>query len=252
MIFFAVFFLWIVFCGYQWNWGLFKRLHDVKISKYKGNKEKYDIEKVQIIENSNMKGKKIIFLGSSVTYGAASQGISFADYICKRHSCIMVKEAVSGTTLVDNGLSSYVCRLKEIKEKQADLFVCQLSTNDATQRRPLGTVGEGTDIAGFDTKTVAGAIEYIITYVHEKWNCPIVFFTNPKYDSAEYGKMVELLLCLAEKWEINVIDLWNNDQFNHISDVERELYMADAIHPTKAGYLKWWVPYFESGFEIMY
>lgn len=54
----------------------------------------------------------MIFLGSSVTYGAASQGVSFADFIARRNGCEAIKEAVSGTTLVDNGSDSYVSRLK--------------------------------------------------------------------------------------------------------------------------------------------
>ena len=43
--------------------------------------------------------KTIIFLGSSVTYGAASGGVSFADVICRNYGYNMIKEAVSGTTL---------------------------------------------------------------------------------------------------------------------------------------------------------
>lgn len=35
--------------------------------------------------------------------------------------------------------------------------------------------------------------------------------------------------------------------FNVITPEERKLYMADAIHPTQAGYLKWWTPKIEEG-----
>ena len=31
-------------------------------------------------------GKKIIFLGSSVTYGSAAGGVSFANIICERNA----------------------------------------------------------------------------------------------------------------------------------------------------------------------
>ena len=123
-----------------------------------------------------------------------------------------------------------------------DLFVCQLSTNDATQKKPLGTLsGDGT----FDTSTVAGAIEFIIDYVRRTWHCPVLFYTNPKYESAEYAAMVGLLAQIAEKRNIAVIDLWNDDGFNYLTEEKRALYMADRIHPTLAGYLEWWTPYFE-------
>ena len=46
--------------------------------------------------------KRIIFLGSSVTFGSASGGVSFADIICEKNGYEMIKEAVSGTTLVDS------------------------------------------------------------------------------------------------------------------------------------------------------
>ena len=81
-----------------------------------------------------MAGKHLIFLGSSVTYGSASGGVSFADFISRRNGCAITKEAVSGTTLVDEGEDSYISRLKKLdKSIPADLFICQLSTNDATQ-----------------------------------------------------------------------------------------------------------------------
>lgn len=238
--------VWFSFCGYQWSWGPFAQLHDIKTAKLPGNAHKYDLEHVEKLADSPLEGKHIIFLGSSVTYGASSQGISFADYIAARNSCTITKEAISGTTLVESGLDSYITRLKELdKGIAADLFVCQLSTNDATQKKPLGTISESFDIADFDTKTIAGAVEYITAYVQETWNCPVVFYTNPKYDSEEYAAMVDLLNTIQKKWDITVIDLWNDSDFNAITAEQRSLYLADRIHPTKSGYLEWWTPRME-------
>lgn len=237
--------VWIAFCGYQWSWGPFARLYHLKTARHPGNSSEYALREVHPMENSPLEGKRIVFLGSSVTYGASSGGISFADYIPARNKCDGVKETVSGTTLVDNGAASYISRLKKLSVPQADLFVCQLSTNDAAQKKPLGAVSPSQELSAFDTSTVAGAIEYIIAYAKETWNCPVVFYTNPKYDSTAYRDMVALLPELAEKWEITVIDLWNDDAFNNIAEEQRTLYMADAIHPTQAGYLEWWTPVME-------
>ncbi|MDE7282511.1 MAG: SGNH/GDSL hydrolase family protein [Lachnospiraceae bacterium] len=237
---------WIAFCGYQWSWGPFNKLHDIKTSNLPGNAKQYDLKQAMYVENSPLGGKRIVFLGSSVTYGASSKGVSFADYISVRNNCEIIKEAVSGTTLVDNGRSSYISRLKEIdKDVVVDLFVCQLSTNDATQNKSLGNVSESMDLADFDTSTVAGAIEYIIAYAKQTWNCPVLFYTNPQYDSEQYEAMVELLQQIAEKWDITVIDMWNDAEFNFLTEEQRALYMADGIHPTQAGYLEWWTPYIE-------
>ena len=61
----------------------------------------------------------------------------------------------------------------------------------------------------------------------------------------DYAKMVDMLKIIGERLDVGVIDLYTDKEFNNISDEQRELYMADPIHPTKAGYLKWWTPKME-------
>ena len=219
----------------------------------KGNYGEYSLNNITMKEDSPIKDKTVIFLGSSVTFGYGSLGVSFADYLEKTDGIIAVKEAVSGTTLVDIKSNSYVSRMKAIdKNIQADAFVCQLSTNDATKEMPLGEISEGFDLENFDTQTIAGAIEYIIAYAKETWNCPVVFYTQTKYDSEHYGKMVDLLLEIQKKWDITVIDLWSDEEINNITEEQREIYLIDHIHPTKAGYKEWWLPKFqETLYEVI-
>lgn len=242
----AIIAIWLAFCGYQWSWGPFVELHNYKTASFAGNAEQYELDSVEVEENSSLKDKNIVFLGSSVTYGASSMGVSFADYIGAKNDCNIIKEAVSGTTLVDEGIDSYISRLNKIDAQNADIFVCQLSTNDATQKKPLGEISNSVNINDFDTKTIAGAIEYIIAYAKDKWDCPVVFYTNPKYDSENYQAMVNLLLEIQKKYNIEIIDMWNDSNFNNITDEQKSLYMADSIHPTQAGYLEWWTPVFEN------
>ena len=209
-----------------------------------GNAKEYALENVQPLENSVLKGKKLAFLGSSVTLGASSLHTSFADYIAVRAGAEYVKEAVSGTTLAGGSANSYIARMKKMdKNARFDLFVVQLSTNDATKKTDLGKVsGRGKE---HDTKTVCGAIEYIIEYAEKTWNCPVVFYTNAYFESEEYAAMVQALKQIQEQYGIGVIDLYTDKEFNDISEEERDLYMADKIHPTQAGYLKWWTPKME-------
>ncbi len=211
----------------------------------KGNYGEYSVSNTEKI-NSPIEGKTIIFLGSSVTFGYGSLGVSFVEFLKEADGIIPIKEAVSGTTLADIKSNSYVARLKTInKSIKADAFICQLSTNDATKKLPLGNVSESKSIEAFDTKTIAGAIEYIIAYVNEVWGCPVVFYTQAKYDSEEYSDMVSVLLEIQKKWHISIIDLWNNNNINSISAEQRKLYLTDSIHPTKAGYKEWWLPEFQ-------
>ncbi len=211
-----------------------------------GNYGDFALKDTASVPDSPINGKTVIFLGSSVTFGYGSFGVSFADFLEKTDGITAVKEAVSGTTLVDIKSNSYVSRMKKIdKNIKVDAFVCQLSTNDATKEMPLSEITDSFGMNNFDTQTVAGAIEYIIAYAKETWNCPVIFYTQAKYDSEHYAKMVDLLLEIQKKWDITVIDLWNNNEINSITDEQRKIYLVDHIHPTKAGYKEWWLPEFQ-------
>lgn len=240
-------FINVLMLGIMGGAGPFGFIKTNKIKKLPGNAEEYRPENTSAMENSPLQGKRICFLGSSVTLGATSLDNSMAEYLGRRFDSSVVKEAVSGTTLVDNGKTSYIQRMLTNIDKNEDysLFICQLSTNDASKKLPLGKITESKDLASFDTTTIAGAMEYIICYVQETWACPMMFYTGTRYDSVEYREMVELLPHLQEKWGIGVIDLWNEDAFNNITADERSLYMQDDIHPTMAGYRDWWVPEME-------
>ena len=220
---------------------------------HKGNHGQYDLSHTAVNAESPLRGRTVIFLGSSVTQGYGSLGVSFVDYLEQVDGVTAVKEAVSGTTLADLKRSSYVARMQTIDPAiKADAFVCQLSTNDATKGVPLGAVAAGFDPASFDTQTVAGAIEYIIAYARETWRCPVIFYTQARYDSDAYAQMVALLQKIRQKWQITVIDLWNDADFNAVTDEERSLYLVDAIHPTKAGYRDWWLGKFEKELDLVF
>ena len=209
-----------------------------------GNYQKSAINTENAI-NSPISSKMVIFLGSSVTFGYGSFGESFVEYLEKEDGIIPIKEAVSGTTLADINKNSYISRLKKLNtDIKADAFICQLSTNDATKNIPLGKISDDFVMDGFDTGTVAGAIEYIIAYVNEYFSCPVIFYTQAKYESENYDQMVCLLYEIKEKWNIGIIDLWTDENFNNISEDQKKLFLVDKIHPTKAGYKEWWLPEF--------
>ena len=218
-----------------------------KRSAVKGNDKKYNVENLEKHAASVLTGKTIVFLGSSVTYGAASEGQSFVELFETLDGVNCIKEAKSATTLVDklsvsalivfgNG-DSYVKRLKELdKEMSVDCVVCQLSTNDATMKQLIGEISASNELSSFDTKTVTGAIEYIIRYCRDTWHCPVVFYTGSYYESDEYEAMVKRLYELQDKWDIEIIDLYSDEAFNAIDSETYHFYMYDPIHPTKAGY----------------
>ena len=224
----------------------YEKVHWRIIPNYSERPDIMTVLKKSVRSDNPLSGKHIVFLGSSVTYGAASNGVSFVDFLAEKTGCRVPQEAVSGTPLVDDAPDSYICRMRKLNpEMKVDLFVCQLSTNDATQMKELGEACRTYDMDDFDTLTVAGAIEYIIAYARKTWKCPVAFYTSPRYDSARYAAMVGLLQTIRRKWDIVLIDLWNDSVFNDITAGQRSRYMADPIHPTREGYLEWWTPYFK-------
>lgn len=229
-------------------------------------------------KTSSLKGKTIGYLGSSITVGFRSENVAFPDYIGKITGSITVKQAITGGPLAKKeGVRdevSYITQLEDnlSKNENLDALVVQLSTNDTTLGIGMGEVSSSQNKDDYDYSTVIGAMEYIIAYAKEKWNCPVIFYINPylsdeviekfaKENNANideikeayqntYEKMIDALYKVQNKWNIGVIDMWNNDAFKNIDiDLRSNYYMADIIHPTKAGYLFWYTPYIQAQLE---
>ncbi|MBP5216589.1 MAG: SGNH/GDSL hydrolase family protein [Bacilli bacterium] len=227
--------------------------------------------------NHPLQGRILYWLGSSVTEGSGADGQSMADYLAAKTGCICKKEAVSGTTFFEDGhQDSYAARLQHSRifdpaNDQIAGFLCQISTNDCKRsnlaKRGIMSAEDVFDSSSFDIKTTLGAIEFIIAYVNERFHCPIYFFSgayfgdgfqkgkrqNPDPKGSEYGKLVDQVKAIAKKWnakdsvEVRVIDLFHDEAFNALASAEYYAWaMNDPIHPTKAGYLQWWTPYFEA------
>lgn len=207
----------------------------------------YQVPEQQAVDpNDPLSGKTILWLGSSVTYGAHAGGhYSMVDAVQDLHPALTCeKYAVSATTLVNGSDDSYVGRLYHIPtDKKPDLIVVQLSTNDATTDKPFGEVSEGRALSDFDDSTIAGAIETIIVYARETFDCPVCFYSGSYCEKENYPEMVELLLKIQEKWDIGVIDLFHNPDMTAIYGTELyNSYMFDEVHPTRLGYVEWWTP----------
>lgn len=218
-----------------------------KMFQYAGNLPQFAVDTCETDPNSPLKDLHIVYLGSSVTLGFASENESFADYIAKRTGNTYVKEAANGTSLCNFGPGasrSYVERLKANLDpnEPADLFIVQLSTNDVTKGAPLGEISPSKNPEDFDLGTIAGAMEFIITYVQQTWDCPVMFYTGTDFGEVAYLDMINLLYALQDKYGVGVIDLYHNLS---IDIPEYSQYMSDSIHPTKRGYKEWWTPYME-------
>ena len=122
------------------------------------------------------------------------------------------------------------------KNAKVDTLIVQLSTNDVSQNIARGTISDTKNPEDIDNTTTLGAIEYIIAYAKKTWNCEVVFYTNPKYNNAQYKSLVEDLYQIQEKWGIGIVDFYNYKDMDPLSDETLASYMADAIHPNAMGY----------------
>ena len=202
----------------------------------------------QIDSSDPLSGLKIVWIGSSVTYGMHSGGYSMADAIADNHAAtVSYKYGMSSTTLVNGNSDSYVARLMEIDPDLAsNLVIIQLSTNDATTGKEFGTISDSFELEDFDDGTIYGAIEKILAYVKQTFNCPTLFYTGTYYENDAYAQMVEALMKIQEKWGIGVIDLYHNEEMTAMYQTEQyDAYMYDEIHPNRDGYVEWWTPEFE-------
>ena len=180
-----------------------------------------------------LQGKTILFLGSSVTYGSAANGVSFADIMEKRCGIKAVKEAVSGTTLADIDDSSYAARLKRVsKTLSPDLFICQLSTNDTKASKNISLA------------QVEDAIRFILEYVKDTFGCGIVFYTGTYFENEKYEEMIKLLYRLQAEYDFHILDLFHDAQMRAVSPADYQAYMRDPRHPLLRGYEEWWTPKF--------
>ena len=213
----------------------------------RGNTNEFSPDRVEYDPTSPLSGKKIAFLGSSVTYGFAAHGVSFVDYLQVRDGVITTKSAVSGTTLAGNAPDGYLARLQRDFDPTAnyDLFVCQLSTNDNQHGKKLGQVTESDQRDQFDQETTLGAIETICATIQKRFHCPLVFYTclqdDPNHD---YQTLINELRNLTSKWDFGIIDLFDNHGLRS-SLAAHPNAMFDDVHPTQEGYLKVWLPFFE-------
>lgn len=211
-------------------------------SKLPGNTPQYSVNETET-ELSKLNNHRVLFLGSSVTFGFGALGESFVDYLWKKDGLRAIKDAENGTTLVNVDAfaagDSYVARFQaDLKDPTPEAVVLQLSTNDV--RRGTHHLGEISD-GHYDTKTITGALEYLLSEIKLLWHCPVIIFTNPDFGEPFYGEMVARVLELKEKWQFELIDLYHNSDFKN----QDSLYMADPIHPTRAGYREKWLPIFE-------
>lgn len=198
-----------------------------------------------------LQGKKIVFLGDSITEGCGTTGVD-------KHFVTLVGQwgefresknyGIGGTRLAKQKNPSessrwdldFCSRVEELDE-DADIVVVFGGTND---------YGHGDSTLGIfedrDPYTFYGACHHIMTRLHERFpGKPVVVMTplhrlgeaNPNHNGVGLGAYVNIIREVAEYYSLPVLDLYAESGIQPAVEIIREQYCPDGLHPNDAGHV---------------
>ena len=205
-----------------------------------------------------LKGKKINFLGDSITDGV---GISapdkhFFDILKDRCGLAEVRNyGVSGSRIArqvnpnpGEAKDWDFCYRSQLMDDDADAVVIFGGTNDYGHGdAPLGTMSDRTDL------TFYGALHVLFTKLIKKYPSGTIVMMTPAHRTNEYSpygdgsrraadkaplkKYVEIIREVAEYYSIPVLDLYAMGGMQPEIEENRVRYMPDGLHPNDAGHV---------------
>ncbi len=202
----------------------------------------------------DLKGKKINFLGDSITEGsgASCKENCYVSLIEKDTGAICRNYGIGGTRIARQQTPSnpihdqYYGSRVENMDPDADIVVVFGGTND---------FGHGDASLGmFDDRTVDtfyGALHLLYTSLIEKYSDSKIIVITPLHRCAEdnlrgdgsksrdYATLkayVDMIRKVAEYYSLPVLDLYKESGIQPKIPVIQEKYMPDGLHPNDAGY----------------
>ncbi len=223
----------------------------------KNSESTYNYNKIFTSKKSEpLKGKKIAFLGDSLTWGF--NGAVAWEQVKKPISVLVaeltgatcINYGISGSTLAGDGSSTdktdghilginpMNLRIKNIDN--VDAIFCMGGTNDyATDRKvPLGKMEDTTNLSFY------GGLDTIIKHIgNEKPTIKLIMGTPPRRaeeGANMYGNTLsDYVNAVKEKckyYGINYVDLYNKGNCLYWSSKWREIYSPDGLHGTQELY----------------
>lgn len=204
-----------------------------------------------------IEGKKIWFLGDSITEGCCASPIEkcYVGLFAEFNPTATVKNyGVGGTRIAKNKEISkeypqwdrdFILRAEEMEEG-ADVVCVFGGTNDFGHGdAPIGKFGDS------DPYTFYGALKTLILLLIKKYpTAKIVFFTPlhradiPETqavkapDKQPLQRYVDAIREMAEYYSLPVLDLWATSGMNPIVDEIATNYFTDRLHPNNAGHYR--------------
>ena len=199
-----------------------------------------------------IKGKKVNFLGDSITegYGVSAPEFSYVNVFAKKFEPALVRNyGISGTRFahqfvhVPGKPESFdldFCGRVEGMDADADIVVVYGGTNDfGSGDAPLGTPNDRTP------ETFTGACHFLMRSLIEKYPTATIVFMTPLHRQIEEREnrpplceFVSIIRKTAEFYSIPVLDLYANAGICPQIPAQKAAYMKDGVHPGDAGAAK--------------
>lgn len=197
----------------------------------------------------DLRGKKIIFLGDSITegVGASATHKRYTDLVAQKTGAIVYNHGVSGTRIAKQKNTSFdldcdkdFCFRAPAMEKDADVIVVFGGTNDYGHGdAEIGTFRDRTP------DTFYGALHTLYTYLCETYPKAQKVIMTPLHCSNEdkpssqnepLKTYVEIIREVAEYYSLPVLDMYENSGIQPNIPANSQAYTVDGLHPNDAGY----------------
>ncbi len=198
-----------------------------------------------------LKGKKINFLGDSITEGSGTSCESkiYHQLIKVKHGLAEARNyGIGGTRLARQIKPSqwsrhdldFPMRAAEM-DKDADIIVVFGGTNDFGHGdAPIGEFSDRTP------DTFYGALHYLYSYLMTEYPASAIFVCTPLHRLTEnepdmkgrvLSDYVDMIKEVARYYSLPVIDLYSTYGVQPMIDAQREKYVPDGLHPNDAGHV---------------
>lgn len=200
-----------------------------------------------------LKNKKILFLGDSITegVGASSTEKCYVSVFGKLSGAEVKNYGIGGTRIAKQSKISlseesdrdFMSRVDEM-DSEADVVVVFGGTNDFGHGD--STIG---DFSSRDECTFYGALHILCTSLINKYPKADIIFMTPLHRVSEDDEVneiglkheallsgyVDIIKEVAGYYGLPVLDLFNTSGIQPKVDIIREIYMPDGLHPSNAG-----------------
>ncbi len=202
-----------------------------------------------------LKNKKVLFLGDSITYGvgASSPETSYVGVFKEKSGAEVLNFGVSGTRIAEQKTPSPNLAFDETFEQRArkmpadaDVVVVFGGTNDFGHGDARFGCFEDRDKYSF-----FGAMHSLLRMLIEKYPRAYILFMTPLHrltessTENEYGipchplkDYVNAIREVCEYYSVPVLDLYAKSGLQPAIPIINELYMPDGLHPSDAGAMR--------------